>query len=68
MAEGRGKAQADNLRKARRDVSAKKLREADFNQQLDRSSAGPPAFEALAVEEAGAEGTAALPSQRHGGG
>src|SRR6476659_6218299 len=25
MAEGRGKAQADNLRKARRDVSAKKL-------------------------------------------
>jgi len=39
MAEGRGKAQADSLRKARRDVSARKLERAPGNGGLDPKSA-----------------------------
>ncbi len=40
MAEGRGKAQADTLRKARRDISAKKLAEPHHGASLTAVSAG----------------------------
>ncbi len=40
MAEGRGKAQADNLRKARRDIVAKKLRRPDNKQIFEAVAAG----------------------------
>ena len=39
MAEGRGKAQADSLRKARRDVSARKLDRAPGNGDFDPKTA-----------------------------
>ncbi len=40
MAEGRGKAQAENLRKARRDIVAKKLRRPDDKSATESVSAG----------------------------
>lgn len=40
MAEGRGKAQADTLRKARRDISAKKLAEPQYGASYTAVSAG----------------------------
>lgn len=57
MAEGRGKAQADNLRKARRDVTAKKLSSpaygSKYTQDYVEVSAGTLRKDDLVVVEAG---------------
>jgi K+-transporting ATPase ATPase B chain len=53
MAEGRGKAQADNLRKARRDVAAKKLTTPKYGSTFTEVSAGTLRKDDVVVVEAG---------------
>ena len=53
MAEGRGKAQADSLRKARRDVTAKKLASPQRNAKFAEVSAGTLRMNDVVLVEAG---------------
>lgn len=53
MAEGRGKAQADTLRKARRDVSAKKLAGLKYGAKFSEVSAGTLRRDDVVLVEAG---------------
>ncbi|MBC7870500.1 MAG: potassium-transporting ATPase subunit KdpB [Chitinophagaceae bacterium] len=53
MAEGRGKAQADTLRKARRDVSAKKLANPKYGAKFTEVSAGTLRKDDVILVEAG---------------
>ncbi|MDX1995506.1 MAG: potassium-transporting ATPase subunit KdpB [bacterium] len=53
MAEGRGKAQADTLRKARRDVTAKKLSSPQRNAKFTQVSAGTLRKDDVVLVEAG---------------
>ncbi len=53
MAEGRGKAQAESLRKAKRDINAKKLRQPNYGATFDITSAATLRKDDVVLVEAG---------------